>query len=276
MSEFFGELERIAADLYPWRWAIGAGVLVVLAAIAAFGYRKGWHAVLWQRRRPVAIIGAPLLALAIFLAWDLGSPLFTNKTVEEEFPFSFSAVVPSDMDQEDVEKIMAGLAAMDQEVVAEAMPDVMTKTKAGDEDAGETTSEAMAAEAAMEEDSETMQPAAVKLKTGSFRDQDSFHKGSGQATIYRAPDGSLVLRVENFKVTNGPDLHVILTPHQDPNRRKDLTDAGHTDLGKLKGNIGNQNYPIPDDVDIDAQSSVVIYCQPFHVVFSVASLEEAG
>ena len=55
--------------------------------------------------------------------------------------------------------------------------------------------------------------AAAKLKTGSFRDADRAHKGSGQATIYRGPDGSHVLRLEDLNVTNGPDLHVILTPH---------------------------------------------------------------
>ena len=56
------------------------------------------------------------------------------------------------------------------------------------------------------------QASVVKLKTGNFRDADSFHRGSGQATIYRGPDGSRVLRLENLDVTNGPDLHVIITP----------------------------------------------------------------
>ena len=44
------------------------------------------------------------------------------------------------------------------------------------------------------------------------------------------------------------------------------------DLGELKGNIGNQNYEIPKDLDVDQYNSVVIYCVPFHVVFSVATL----
>ena len=52
--------------------------------------------------------------------------------------------------------------------------------------------------------------------------------------------------------------------------------AGFVDLGKLKGNRGNQNYEIPDGVDVAAQGSVVIYCMPFHVIFSVASLRDAG
>jgi hypothetical protein len=45
------------------------------------------------------------------------------------------------------------------------------------------------------------------------------------------------------------------------------------DLGKLKGNLGDQNYEIPLDVNPADYQSVVIYCQPFHVVFSVAQLQ---
>ena len=47
-------------------------------------------------------------------------------------------------------------------------------------------------------------------------------------------------------------------------------------LGSLKGNVGNQNYEIPADADVNALFSVVIYCSPFHVVFSVAPLKKAG
>jgi len=116
----------------------------------------------------------------------------------------------------------------------------------------------------------------VKLKAGRFRDQDSFHKGSGLATIYQAPDGSHLLRIEDFKVTNGPDLHIVLSPHPNPTNLNELYTFGAVDLGKLKGNIGNQNYPIPEDVDVSIQMTVVIYCVPFHVFFSIASLDDAG
>jgi len=42
----------------------------------------------------------------------------------------------------------------------------------------------------------------------------------------------------------------------------------------LKGNVGNQNYEIPGDAEIGQFGSVVIYCQPFHVVFSTATLND--
>ena len=269
MAEFFGDLERIAADLYPYRWAIAAGVLVALAAFAAFAYRNGWHEALWRRRRVAVIIGAPLLALAVYIGWDLGSPLFTNKTVEEEFPFAFAAIVPEETQREAVEKVMAVLADIDQEPVKEPMPKEMMVDESIDQTSEKAEGEANAATAPTE-------TGPVELKAGSFRDQDSFHKGSGQATIYRGPDGSHLLRLDDFKVTNGPDLHILLSSHPDPKGRNELKGTEYFDLGKLKGNIGSQNYPIPDDLDIAAQMSVVIYCMPFHVMFSVAPLKDTG
>ena len=272
MAEFFGELERIAADLYPWRYPIMAGVLVVLAGVSAYGYRRGWHMWIRRYRLPVGIIGAPLVALAIFVGYDVGSPLFTNKTVEEEFPFSFAAVVPPGMDREDVELVMDAMSNTDPTVVDQAMPDITDKTAA----LVSTSKASNGASNDQTTSAEVTQPSATKLKTGSFRDQDSFHKGSGQATIYRSADGSLLLRLENLDVTNGPDLHVILSPHEDPDSQGDVKTPGWVDLGKLKGNRGNQNYTIPDNVDVDAQGSVVIYCSPFHVIFSVASLQDVS
>ena len=114
--------------------------------------------------------------------------------------------------------------------------------------------------------------APVALKQGMFRDADGFHKGEGSATLYRLPDGSHVLRFEDFQVTNGPDLRVLLASHADPQSRDDVQGPGYVELAKLKGNIGNQNYPLPEGVSPADYGSVVIYCKPFHVVFSVAPL----
>ncbi len=156
--------------------------------------------------------------------------------------------------------------------VDQAVPD-QVKTDAKDSSAGPSGATAPS-------DSPTAAPidggTAVVLSRGSFQGADRFHQGSGEAIIYRGPDGSHLLRLENFQVTNGPDLHVILSPSPVPESRDDVHQPGYIDLGSLKGNVGNQNYEIPPDVDLNALSSVVIYCSPFHIVFSVAPLKKAG
>ncbi len=69
---------------------------------------------------------------------------------------------------------------------------------------------------------------------------------------------------------------MLLTEHPSPERREDLETAGYVELNKLKSNVGNQNYVVPDSVDASRQRSVVIYCRPFHVIFSVATLMKPG
>lgn len=188
------------------------------------------------------VIGAVALVPVLALAWWLASPLFLSKTVEEEFPMAAKAAVPANMTRAEVEQTLAGMAKVKQE---------------------------------MSEDMIGAMRSAAKVKTGALRDADSFHKGSGQATIYRLSDGSQVLRLEAINVTNGPDLHVLLAGHPNPTTRADLDSPGYIDLGSLKGNIGSQNYDIPAGVDVGKQQSVIIYCKPFHVIFSVAPLQTA-
>ena len=144
------------------------------------------------------------------------------------------------------------------------------------DEAAAMTGEAVAMlEQAIAESAMTAPPAAAPpqpIARGRFKDADAFHKGSGEATIYRTADGAHLLRLENLDVTNGPALHVVLSTHPDPERSQQVKQEGYVDLGDLKGNRGNQNYPIPAGVDPSAHQSVVIYCYPFAVVFSVATL----
>src|ERR1700688_1586712 len=51
------------------------------------------------------------------------------------------------------------------------------------------------------------------LATGTFHGK--VHQTSGRATIYQEADGKLVLRLTNFKTSNGPDVHVLLVRAED-------------------------------------------------------------
>ena len=192
------------------------------------------------------LVGIGILAIIpiAWFAWWLLSPLVTTTEVNEDFPLATRAVVPANMTMVEVEEVMTAASNLERPV-DEVMPD------------------AAASQA---------QPTAGL--TGQFRDADSFHKGSGTATVYDlGADGGHILRLEDFQVTNGPDLRVLLANAANPESHSDLDDAGYVELGKLKGNVGSQNYDIPPSVALADVQSVVIYCNPFRVVFSVATLE---
>ncbi|MDE2899514.1 MAG: DM13 domain-containing protein [Chloroflexota bacterium] len=282
----FGDIERAFADLYEYRFLIGTAFIIAFAAAVYAAYRLGWHLFVMRHKTPFIIFGTPVAIVALFLAWSLASPLFTNVTVEEEFPFALSAAVPEGMERGDVELVMAGMAMVDDPVMEEAMPLASSITAGSMMAAGEDVVSmsvddvaGMMASGADPGAMQTMMAATAaqmgevrQVTAGNFKDADAFHRGSGQALIFSAPGGGHLLRLENLDVTNGPALHVILSTHPNPTRGNEVKLSGYADLGPLKGNRGNQNYTIPADVDISAIQSVVIYCKPFSVVFSVATL----
>ena len=207
-------------------------------------------------KRRVFFIPAIVLAIpAVAFAWWLGSPLFLNKTVIEPFPTAEPA--PALVEQAAADRTLAETSVIAPD---EPAPPPDTADVELEEPTTTTTTTA------------TQPPEAVALLTGSFKDADSRHKGSGDATIFELGDGSRVLRVENLDVTNGPDLHVFLAPVADASQRADVMAEGYLDLGELKGNRGDQNYPIVGELDLERQWTVVIYCVPFHVIFSTAPL----
>ena len=106
------------------------------------------------------------------------------------------------------------------------------------------------------------------LLQGEWRDGEPGHNGEGIAKILRTEDGRLVLRVEEFSVTNGPDLFVVLSP--DAGGYAD----GSLNLGGLKATDGNFNYDIPEGADLSQYKSVVVWCRSFDITFAVATLEE--
>ncbi len=98
------------------------------------------------------------------------------------------------------------------------------------------------------------------------------HTTTGRAIVTEFPDGRRVLRFEEFVTTNGPDLRVYLSAGS--------SDAGFgkeygedfVELGRLKGNLGNQNYEIPAGTDLSKYRNAVVWCARFSVGFGVATL----
>jgi hypothetical protein len=112
------------------------------------------------------------------------------------------------------------------------------------------------------------------LETGTFHGK--VHQTSGRATVYQKADGKLVLRLTNFKTSNGPDVHVILVAAKDADDDANFlkSDVARVELGRLKGNEGDQNYGIPVGTDLAKFKTVSIYCERFNANFGAAPLEK--
>ena len=93
---------------------------------------------------------------------------------------------------------------------------------------------------------------------------DGIHDAQGDAYTIPLENGNNVLRLENFKSTNGPDLYVYLAT--------DDKASEFINLGTLKANNGNQNYEIPANTDLKKYNNVLIWCKSFGVLFGSAEL----
>jgi Electron transfer DM13 len=114
-------------------------------------------------------------------------------------------------------------------------------------------------------------PGAVQaVESGRF--YSILHPTEGTATIYQAGNGNRVLRLTSFHTSNGPDVHVYMVAANDAKDVATVEKAGFIDLGVLKGNIGDQNYTLTDDVDLAKYRAVSIWCKRFSVNFGAAAL----
>jgi hypothetical protein len=102
------------------------------------------------------------------------------------------------------------------------------------------------------------------------------HETRGSATIYQLDGGKRVLRLTEFSTSNGPDVRVYLIAAPDARDDETVRRAGHVELGKLKGTNGDQNYDVPDGLDLDKYRAVTIWCKRFSVNFGTAPLTPAS
>lgn len=111
------------------------------------------------------------------------------------------------------------------------------------------------------------------LATGSFISHE--HSTAGTVRLLALPDGRRVLRLEGLDTSNGPDLKVWITDQKvvdGPAGWPVFDDGRYVDLGRLKGNKGNQNYVLPAGTRLDGLRSVSIWCDRFNVSFGAAEL----
>ena len=105
---------------------------------------------------------------------------------------------------------------------------------------------------------------ATLISQGSFMNADGFHKTKGTVKIVEKESKRYVV-FEDFEATNGPDLKVYLS--------NDKEASDYISLGDLKGNIGNQQYELPSEENLENYEYALIWCEQFSVLFGSAKLE---
>jgi hypothetical protein len=108
------------------------------------------------------------------------------------------------------------------------------------------------------------------LRSGPFH--GVAHATKGTASIHQLAGGRRVLRLTGFETSNGPDLRVLLVAAADAADNDAVRNGKPVELGKLKGNVGDQNYDVPADLDLNAYRAVTIWCNRFNVNFATAPL----
>ncbi len=210
--------------------------------------------------RKTIIIGIIIAAVAIPLGVYTVSPLFVNTEINEPLPTVGNDNNNDDDDTAAMQQFKDFMEMSEEERIEKGQQmsneerDMIMKTAAQTNDT--TVNDNMAT---IGEDIST-------AYSGTFVGvNDGIHNAEGMAKVIRLDDASMILRLENFKATNGPDLYVYLAT--------DKSASDFVDLGRLKGNIGNQNYEIPEGTDFSRYDTVLIWCKAFSVLFGSAELE---
>jgi hypothetical protein len=109
----------------------------------------------------------------------------------------------------------------------------------------------------------------VELLHGTVR--AAGHDAAGRAAVVQIDGGRRVLTLRRFRIDPGPQVRVYLVPRSGA-RSDGAVRRDFKDLGKLKGNRGNQQYTIPRSVDLRRYNSVVFWCVPFTTILARANL----
>jgi Electron transfer DM13 len=215
------------------------------------------------------IIIVIVVALAIPFAIYTISPLFISNTVNEPLPTT-AAVVSKKAASQEYQKFVSmneqdrinAAKEMNQRQKNMVMIGAAQVNNTMDEDVG-TSLETINKQRT---NTTSTNAASTAIKTGAFIGAgDGFHNAEGLAKVIQLEGGRTILRLENFKSTNGPNVHLYLAA--------DKAASNFIDLGRLKANNGNQNYNIPAGTDLNKYNMALIWCKDFSVLFGSAQLK---
>ena len=216
------------------------------------GYIPKLHGSIMNKLLVIAIVVVIVGGVSTFAL----STYFTESTIDEAIPTG--ALVQSEIKGSDTIAMNQGDTMMEEEMMKD---DTMMEEEMMKDDT-------MMEEEMMKDDT-MMEEEMMKTIPMSYAGEfvgvgDGVHDAQGNAYTIPLEDTSNVLRLENFKSTNGPDLYVYLSTDENA--------SDFVNLGTLKASSGNQNYEIPYDTDLNKYNKVLIWCKAFGVLFGSAEL----
>jgi Electron transfer DM13 len=201
-----------------------------------------------KRKLKIAISVIIVAAIAIPIAIYTISPLFVTTVVDEPIPISAASEFQKYMNLTEEERKQAAENMTREQAASIGIMAAKQNT---------TVNENITTSLAEQSTNNTL--------SGTFEGiGDGFHKVEGAAKVIPLESGTEILRLENFKATNGPDLYVYLS--------KDKNASDFVNVGRLKGNVGNQNYEIPAGTDLSKYNNVLIWCRAFSFLFGSSQL----
>jgi hypothetical protein len=216
-----------------------------------------------HKRSKIAVIVAAVVLIAGAGAVYLVSPLFISTQVNEPLPTSALQSEPYQrfISMNEEEKMQAAKQMSSQE-----RDTIMAVSARVNNSIDDSMDQILLQQQRPQNTTSSMTNTTPNaLRTGSFAGVgDGIHNAEGMAKVIPLQDGSNILRLEDLRVTNGPDLYVYLAT--------DKSASDFVSLGKLKANNGNQNYNISSEIDLTKYDTVIIWCRPFSVLFGSADL----
>jgi electron transfer DM13 len=220
--------------------------------------------------KKIVIVVIVVVAIAIPVAIYTISPLFISNTINEPLPTT-AAVVSKKAASQEYQKFVS-MNGQDRTNAAKQMNQrEKNVVMIGAAQINNTMNENVVTSQEIMDKPQTNATNAIAnvstIITGHFVGAgDGFHNTEGLAKVIQLDDsGHTILRLDNFKSTNGPNVHLYLAT--------DEAASNFIDLGRLKANNGNQNYNIPVGTDLAKYNMALIWCKDFSVLFGSAQLK---
>ena len=124
-----------------------------------------------------------------------------------------------------------------------------------------------------------IEPAPANLSSakllGTAKIYNVDREGEGTAKIYEMPNGTRLIRLEDFFVSINSDLELRLSELPKPTSTDEVARNPWKLVAPLKATVGNMNYEVPRDVDVNQFKSIVIWCEITRNAYAAASIQRS-